>query len=80
MPLTALGHIPLVISVVKSAETTKLRLIRIEQDDMVGGPLCADSVILERLVRVEVENKECRALFVGDKLVFLHSQGGELVL
>ena len=73
MPLTALGHVPLVISVVKSPETTKLRLIGIEQDDMVGGPLGANSIILERFVRVEVENEKCRALFVGDKLVFLHS-------
>ena len=55
LPKSLLGYESIKLSWLESTVTTEVLRISIVKNDMVGGPLSADSVILQWLSRVEVE-------------------------
>lgn len=55
MPVAARWNIPLAISIPEPLMTSKLLLIRIEYENVIWVPHCADAVVLKWLVCMEVE-------------------------
>ena len=43
---------------------SEIGLICVEEDYVIGGPVRANAIVLERLARVEVENEESRSFLI----------------
>ena len=53
---------------------TKLCRICVKNDYVVGGPMCAHTIIFKRLACVEVEDEDGWTFLVDDKFVLLVAQ------
>ena len=51
--------------------TTKLFLVRVEDDNVVRAPFRAYAIVFKRFVSVEVEDENSGPLLVDNQLIFL---------
>lgn len=71
--------VPYVHGTVQSLVPTKALLVRLEQNEVVCFPFCADCVVFVRLIWMEVENENEITFFVNDNFVTFIRKGHILV-